>query len=176
MTVAEKSQPPKIRPVRVPPGFEFRHSTTLLLTARRRGMGEGERARLAREMSGMVSRLNADLKNDASQLRKAVRSYVVTMSGNQEDPLSGTGIRLIDVHSGRPVLELRSGEVDAAGGAEEKISRIIETCISVAREDLAFLNGEIGQMKAPGWLQSADLTRLKTILEKNSYRRCMEPV
>lgn len=173
MTVAEKPRQPRTRVI-VPPGFEFQHSTTLLSTALRRGMSTDERTRLSVEMSGMASRLDADLRDGASQLRKAVRSYVVTMSGSQEGPLSGTGIRLIDVHSGRQVLELRSGEVDVAGSAEEKIGRIIEACISLAREDLAFLNEEISRMKNPGWLQSADLTRLKTILDKNSYRRCME--
>ena len=109
MPVAEKHSRHKVQPPRSGRD-DFRKLAVRLSTRHQYALGQQERDLLISAVSAMMGRLETDLADGASELRRGVRSYVFTMSGSQAGELQGSGVILKDPKSGKVLVELKSGD------------------------------------------------------------------
>lgn len=161
---------PKKKP-RAPP---FEEVSVLLSSLESRKLEAGEAKELGRAMDAKIGMLEGDLAKNGKALRDAVESYVRTMASDRPDELAGSGIAFMDRKEPKRVLVgLESGEASRKG-SEKKIDAIVEGCSEAAKEDLAFLKEAAAKVKGERRLPADQLSRLKEILERNSYWRLLQ--
>jgi hypothetical protein len=151
---------------------DFGSVNVLLSTLTKRDLKSEERARLCQAISAKIDYLETDLAKDAEVLRKGVESFILTMAGGKPGEISGYSVHLQPEGSGRAIM-IEDGAADAPE-SKRKIKEMVDACISVAKEDLAFLKGAFKKINQDGSLPPADLSRLREILEKNTYWRLIE--
>ena len=150
----------------------FESVSVLLSTIGSRTLDQQEAKQLCEAISAKIDYLETDLEKDAAVLRRGVESYVHTMAGGRQDELSGSGVHFRNMSSKSEVI-LESGEADRAE-AKGKIDAIVEGCVAAARDDMKFLKSALKNIKEDRTLNDADLSKLKDILQGNTYWRFLE--
>lgn len=128
---------------------------------------------LSASIRSKIAYLESKLAHDAKTLRQDVQSFLVAMASSRKDELSGSGINFKDpTDPAKIAVRLESGETDSSE-AQPKIDLIIAGCIEVANTDLAFLRTV--SLKQGRTISADQLSKLRDILENNTYWRFIEP-
>lgn len=156
---------------RLPRSNSFKSVGVLLSAVQSGSISSDDKRLLLAKIREKIKTLKQELDSDGKGLDARVRSYLLTIAGGQEDELSGSGVDF-RVPERKLEISLAAGEADKKS-ASKKIERIVAACGELAAQDLEFLEAASTKLKTSE-LESADIERLKTVLEQNTYWRYLE--
>lgn len=138
------------------------------------GSSRAQIRELSESIKAKITFLESKLANDAKDLREDLQSFLVVIASSRQDELRGSGVVFKDPSDPTQFVHLENGETDSPA-AQPKIDRIIASCIDVANSDLEFLRTVLTSLKQSKSIPADRFSKLRDILENNSYWRFVEP-
>jgi hypothetical protein len=138
----------------------------------RQGTADDKRV-VSEEIGKKIDVLAEELAQGGELLRRGVTSHILTMTGGASDPISPAGVRFVHPGTGATIT-INPGEAAAKGGANVKIDRIVQGCITAAESDLALLRQSREVLESGGTPSADNMSGLKDILGGNSYWRFLK--